>query len=121
MGLAWFFTRYLTHGRFHRAFIALDDPAQEMDQTTFRSFARFVQALLRLHEKKNVPTQLVLFLHQEDRALDMARATLGRFIMLSWRKINSDQEDIREVRLLSEGFQPQSAIQLLGQKMAVSS
>lgn len=29
MGLAWFFTRYLTHGHFHRAFIVLDDPAQD--------------------------------------------------------------------------------------------
>ena len=69
MGLAWFFTRYLTHGRFHRAFIVLDDPAQEMDQTTFRSFSRFVQALLRLQHKKNARLDMLLFLHQEDRAL----------------------------------------------------
>jgi hypothetical protein len=38
---------------------------------------RFVQALLRLQEKKQIPTQLVLFLHQEERALDMARGHTG--------------------------------------------
>lgn len=115
MGLAWFFTRYLTHGRFHRAFIVLDDPAQEMDQTTFRSFARFIQMFLRLQEKKQIDTQLVLFLHQEDRALDMARATLGRFIMLSWSsKKDGSQHTYSEVRLLSEGFKPQIATQIIG-------
>ncbi len=117
MGLAWFFTRYLTHGRFHRAFIVLDDPAQEMDQTTFRSFARFIQALMRLQSKKNTPLDMLMFLHQEDRALDMARATSGRFLMLPWRNrvTGGDQshDDLREIKLLSPGFQPQNAINLL--------
>jgi hypothetical protein len=113
MGLAWFFARYLTHGRFHREFMVLDDPAQEMDQTTFRSFARFAQALLRLHSKQKVPTQLVLFLHQEERALDMARATLGRFIMLSWQQKNDSMNDIREMMLITEGFKPQTAIHVI--------
>jgi len=118
MGLAWFFTRYLTHGRFHRAFIVLDDPAQEMDQTSFRSFARFIQMLLRLQEKKQIETQLVLFLHQEERALDMARATLGRFIILSWSKSMADnnQHTFSEVRLLSDGFKPQNATQIIGKQ-----
>ena len=113
MGLAWFFARYLTHGRFHREFMVLDDPAQEMDQTTFRSFARFAQALLRLHSKQNVPAQLVFFLHQEERALDMARATLGRFIMLAWQQKNNSINDMREIRLLADGFNPQTAIHVI--------
>jgi hypothetical protein len=115
MGLAWFFTRYLTHGRFHRAFIALDDPAQEMDQTTFRSFARFVQSLLRLQASKKIPLDMVLFLHQEDRALDMTRATMGRFLMLPWRSkvtIETQGDDLREVKLLSPGFHPQNAVKM---------
>lgn len=118
MGLAWFIVRYLTHGRFHNAVLVLDDPAQEMDQTTFRSFARFVQALLRLHETRRLTLQLILLLHQEDRALDLARATLGRFIMLTWRKsiVADDRENFWEVRLLSEGFLPQKAIVALTSK-----
>lgn len=113
MGLAWFFTRYLTHGRFHREFMVLDDPAQEMDQTTFRSFSRFAQALLRLHSKQNVPAQLVFFLHQEERALDMARATLGRFIMLAWQLKNNGMNDMREIRLVTDGFNPQTPIHVI--------
>lgn len=111
MGLAWFFARYLTHGRFYRAFMVLDDPAQEMDQTTFRTFARFVQVLLRLHNKQKFPAQFVVFLHQEERALDMARATLGRFIMLTWQKY--DDDGLREMNVLIDNFQPHSALHLL--------
>lgn len=122
MGLAWFFARHITHGRFHRSFIVLDDPAQEMDQTTFRTFSRFTQALLRLQEKKRVKLDMLLFLHQEDRALDIARATLGRFIMLPWRDFMTDgkQNEIKEIKLLSEGFRPQSAMQLLGHKTTIA-
>lgn len=116
MGLGWFFARYLTHGRFHRGFIVLDDPAQEMDQTSFRSFSRFIQMLLRLQEKRRIETQLVLFLHQEERALDMARATLGRFIILNWNKsmTNDNQNTYSEIQLLSDGFKPQIATQIVG-------
>jgi hypothetical protein len=120
MGLAWFFTRYLTHGRFHREFMVLDDPAQEMDQTTFRSFARFAQALLRLHSKQNVPAQLVFFLHQEERALDMARATLGRFIILAWQQENNGINDMREIRLVTDGFNPQTAIHVIKPQAATA-
>jgi energy-coupling factor transporter ATP-binding protein EcfA2 len=119
MGLAWFFARYLTHGRFHRAFMVLDDPAQEMDQTTFRTFSRFVQALLRLHIKQKTQAQIVIFLHQEERALDMARATLGRFIMLTWQKQNND-DGLREMRLLIDNFQPHSALHLLSHRANIS-
>ncbi|UUZ78041.1 hypothetical protein LP414_14835 [Polaromonas sp. P1(28)-13] len=73
LGLAWFFTRYLSSGRFRHSLVALDDPAQEMDQTTFRSFTRLIQTFCRLHERYGHPLTLVLLLHQEDRALDAAR------------------------------------------------
>jgi len=120
MGLAWFFARYLTHGRFHREFMVLDDPAQEMDQTTFRSFSRFSQAILRLHSKRNTPTQLVFFLHQEERALDMARATMGRFIMLAWQQKNNSMNDMREIQLVTDGFNPQTAIHVIKPKAATT-
>lgn len=109
LGLAWFFTRYLIEGRFRHALVAMDDPAQEMDQTTFRAFTRFLQALLRLHKRNNQPLTLLLFLHQEDRALDAARATGGQFFMLKWEREpgkNNVQPAVRQVILLNEGFKP---------------
>lgn len=114
LGMAWFVVRYLTFGRFQRPLVVLDDPAQEMDQTTFRSFVRFAQALLRIHECRSMALQMIFFLHQEERALDLARGTMGRFLMLNWRKsIAADQaEDVWEVRLRSEGFLVQSATSL---------
>lgn len=114
LGMAWFAVRYLTFGRFQRSLVVLDDPAQEMDQTTFRSFVRFAQALLRIHECRSMPLQMVFFVHQEERALDLARGTMGRFVMLNWRKsIAADHmEDVWEMRLRSEGFLVRSAISL---------
>lgn len=84
LGLAWFFTRYLSHGRFQHALIALDDPAQEMDQTTYRIFVRWIQAMTRLHVARKIPLSTVVFLHQEDRALDLARATNLSVVMIEW-------------------------------------
>lgn len=84
LGLAWFFTRYFAHGRFQHSLIALDDPAQEMDQTTYRIFVRWIQAMSRLHVVRNIPLSTVIFLHQEDRALDLARATNLSVIMIEW-------------------------------------
>lgn len=86
LGMAWFFTRYLTHGRFRHALIALDDPAQEMDQTTYRAFVRWLQVFSRLHNVRKIPLSLVAFLHQEDRALDLARATSQKITMLQWAR-----------------------------------
>lgn len=34
MGLAWFFARHMTYGRFRHSCLVMDDPAQEMDQVT---------------------------------------------------------------------------------------
>jgi hypothetical protein len=84
LGLAWFFTRYLSHGRFQHALMALDDPAQEMDQTTYRIFVRWIQAMSRLHVVRKIPLSTVVFLHQEDRALDLARATNLSVVMIEW-------------------------------------
>lgn len=84
LGLAWFFTRYLSHGRFQHALMALDDPAQEMDQTTYRIFVRWIQAITRLHGARKIPLSTVVFLHQEDRALDLARATNLSVVMIEW-------------------------------------
>ncbi len=84
LGLAWFFTRYLSHGRFLHALMALDDPAQEMDQTTYRIFVRWIQAVSRLHVARKIPLSTVVFLHQEDRALDLARATNLSVVMIEW-------------------------------------
>ncbi len=84
LGLAWFFTRYLSHGRFKHALMALDDPAQEMDQTTYRIFVRWIQAMSRLHVARKIPLSTVVFLHQEDRALDLARATNLSVVMIEW-------------------------------------
>jgi len=84
LGLAWFFTRYLSHGRFRHALMALDDPAQEMDQTTYRIFVRWLQAMSRLHVARKIPLSTVVFLHQEDRALDLARATNLSVVMIEW-------------------------------------
>jgi len=86
LGLAWFFTRHLTHGRFLIPFVALDDPAQEMDQVTYRKFVRFLQAFQRVHKVLSAPFNMLVFLHQEERALDLARATSlnGALTILEW-------------------------------------
>jgi hypothetical protein len=86
LGLAWFFTRFLTHGRFLIPFIALDDPAQEMDQVTFRKFGRFVQAFQRAHRFLSASFGIVVLLHQEDRAIDFARSITANatLTVLEW-------------------------------------
>ncbi|RYD74418.1 MAG: hypothetical protein EOP84_19945, partial [Verrucomicrobiaceae bacterium] len=104
LGLAWFFTRYLSSGRFHHALIALDDPAQEMDQTTFRSFTRWLQVLCRLHERRKHPLSLVLFLHQEDRALDAARATNHQMTTLRWARKIDQATTVEHLVLLAPEF-----------------
>ncbi len=104
LGLAWFFTRHLTHGRFLTPLLALDDPAQEMDQTTYRRFVRFLQAFARAHNSTDKPLTLITFLHQEDRALEMARAVDldGELTMLSWSpamRMSGPDANVRRVRL----------------------
>jgi hypothetical protein len=119
LGLAWFFTRYLIHGQYRSASIVMDDPAQEMDQPTYRGFCRLVTKILRLHHLASRPWSFVVMLHQEDRALDLVRDTNGKLISLAWSKGQSDFGDIhsiRSMRLLGEGFAPPTAFALFGDK-----
>lgn len=104
LGLAWFFTRHLSHGRFVAPLIVMDDPAQEMDQVTYRKFVRFVQCFLRLHRSLKRNTRLIVFLHQEERALDLARATAldGAVTILDWAKevrMDGPKATVRLLRL----------------------
>ena len=88
LGLAWFFTRHLVHGRFQTPLMVLDDPAQEMDQVTYRRFVRVLQSLVRAHDLTSKPLHLLVMLHQEDRALELARAIAkdGEVTMLAWAR-----------------------------------
>jgi hypothetical protein len=109
LGLAWFFTLHLARKRFEEAWMLLDDAAQEMDQTSFRELIRFVETLLRINQKNNNALTLILTLHQEDRALDAARATDARLYVLGWQDTQDDsgaQSSVKRVVLLAPGFHP---------------
>jgi hypothetical protein len=86
LGLAWFFLRYLTSGRFRHALIAMDDPAQDMDQPAYRDLCRLWATLLRLHRIHDLPLDLLVFLHQDERALDAVRATDATLHRLGWNR-----------------------------------
>ncbi|RPJ86062.1 MAG: hypothetical protein EHM18_08145, partial [Acidobacteria bacterium] len=77
LGLGWFFTRYLTRGRFSHACLVMDDPAESLDQAGFRDLCRFWGTLIRLHRVYERPFHLVVTLGQENRAMEAARATGG--------------------------------------------
>ena len=109
LGLAWFFTYYLSKRRFEEAWMLLDDPAQEMDQPSFRELVRFWETLLRIHQKKGYPFTMIIALHQEERALDATRATNGQLYLLGWRKEQQDsntQTSVKKVVLLAPGYHP---------------
>lgn len=109
LGLSWFFTYFLAKRRFDEAWILLDDPAQEMDQPSFRELLRFWETLLRLFQKAKRPITLIAALHQEDRALDAARATNGKLYILGWQKEQLDQatsSTVKRVVLLAPGYHP---------------
>lgn len=107
LGLAWFFTSFLLHGRFRANAIVLDDPAHEMDQVTYRKFVRFLQAFLRMHTALSRSLNIIVFLHQEERALDLARATTldGTLTVLEWSgQIQSRGPDatVKQLRLRND-------------------
>lgn len=109
LGLAWFFTYYLAKRRFDEAWMLLDDPAQEMDQPSFREFVRLLETLLRLHQKKHRHFTLIIALHQEERALDATRATNGKLYILGWQKKQDDTSDspsVKKIVLLAPGYHP---------------
>lgn len=109
LGLAWFFTNYLAKKRFEEAWMLLDDPAQEMDQPSFRELVRFWETLLRIHQRKARPFTMIVALHQEERALDATRATNGQLYILGWQKEQQDtsaQPSVKKVVLLAPGYHP---------------
>jgi hypothetical protein len=97
LGLSWFFVRYLLRGRFRHSFIVLDDPAQEMDQPTYRELCRFWETLLRMHHRREIPLHLLILLHQDERALDAARATNATIHFLGWN--NGKTSLLRRTRM----------------------
>jgi hypothetical protein len=112
LGLAWFFSRYFTHGRFYNASIVMDDPGNELDQTSFRDLCRLWETLVRLHRVYKIPVTFVLLLSQEGRALDAARATDGAIAVLGWK---SEQHDSVQLIQLGEGFSAPSPDKLFRQ------
>lgn len=109
LGISWFFTYYLAKRRFEEAWILLDDPAQEMDQPSFRELARFWETLLRLHHRNGHPLTMIIALHQEERALDAARATNGKLYILGWQKNQEDKGNrpsVKKIVLLAPGYHP---------------
>ncbi|OHC71015.1 MAG: hypothetical protein A3H93_18390 [Rhodocyclales bacterium RIFCSPLOWO2_02_FULL_63_24] len=108
LGLAWTFTRFMVDSRFRHAWLVLDDPAQEMDQPTFRELTRFLATLLRLHEYAARPFTLLLLLHQEERALDAARETDSGLYMLGWTdrqtEFTDESNTVRRMRINGPGF-----------------
>ncbi len=103
LGLAWFFVRYLVHGRFHYSCLVMDDPAQEMDQTTYRDLCRLWGSLLRLHKVNKIPLILLILLHNDERALDAMRATDGLLHLLGWNSGNQASV-LKSMKLLGEEF-----------------
>lgn len=109
LGIGWFFARHLTHGRFYFNFIVMDDPAQEMDQATYRDMCRLWETVIRLHRSYNMPLSILIMLHQESRAIDAARATNGQLCVLGWDKQQQDTQQhptVRYVKLIGDQFRP---------------
>lgn len=109
LGLAWFFTYYLAKRRFEEAWMLLDDPAQEMDQASFRELVRLWETLLRIYQRQEQPFTMIVALHQEERALDATRATNGQLYILGWQKEQketSSQASVKKVVLLAPGYHP---------------
>lgn len=109
LGLAWFFTYHFAKRRFEEAWMLLDDPAQEMDQPSFRELVRLWETLLRIHQRMERPFTMIVALHQEERALDATRATNGQLYILGWQKEQQEttsQKSVKKVVLLAQGFHP---------------
>ena len=106
LGLAWTFCQHLARARFQHAWMLLDDPAQDMDQSAFRALCRFLATLLGLYDAAGRPFTLILLLNQEDRAMDAARETGHGLILLGW---TGRQEDatLRRIERFGEGVRSQ--------------
>jgi hypothetical protein len=110
LGLAWFFTLHLCRRRFSYNWMALDDPAQDLDQTSFREFTRFLATWQRMYRQANQSHSLIIALHQEERALDATRATDAQLYLLGWSARQSESgpasPGVRRQVLLSPGYHP---------------
>ena len=87
----------------------MDDPAQDFDQTSFRELCRFMETIMRLHKVYGLPLTLIVMLHQEDRALAVARATGVLLNVFDWAK--EQRPSLKTVALLGEGFGPPKPIE----------
>lgn len=103
LGLAWFFARYLTRGRFFNACIVMDDPAHELDQTSFRDLCRLWETTMRLHRVYRRPLKLIVMLNQESRAVEAARATGAVLSVLGWER-EQESQSVRRISVIGEGF-----------------
>lgn len=101
LGLAWFFVRFIVSGRFVLPLLVLDDPAQQMDQTTYRDLCRMLETIARIHKKNESALTLIVLFHQEDRAMDAARALSATLNVLSWAEMQSSGS-IRRVQLFGD-------------------
>lgn len=109
LGLAWFFTRYLTRGRFFHTCIVMDDPAHELDQTSFRDLCRLWETMMRLHRVYSKPLKIIVMLNQESRAVEAARATGAILSVLGWER-EQEIQSVRSISVIGEGFHaPQPA------------
>jgi energy-coupling factor transporter ATP-binding protein EcfA2 len=102
LGLAWFFTRYLTRGRFFHACMVMDDPAHELDQTSYRDLCRLLETVMRLHRVYSRPLKLIVMLNQENRAVEAARATGGILTVLDWER--DQKKAMNLISVVGEGF-----------------
>lgn len=93
LGLAWTFTRHLLHGRFRHAWLLLDDPGHAMDQASFHSLSRFLATLSRLHGRGQHDFTLLVLLHQQQRALDLARMMDSGLYLLGWAPRQQEQAE----------------------------
>jgi hypothetical protein len=93
----------------------MDDPAHELDQTSFRDLCRLLETIVRLHRVYSRPIKLIIMLNQESRALEAARATGGILSVLGWAR---DQEKaVNAISVVGEGFhapQPASLFDKVG-------
>jgi hypothetical protein len=103
LGLAWFFTRYLTHGRFFHACLVMDDPAHELDQTSYRDLCRLWETTMRLHRMYRRPLKLIVMLNQQSRAMEAAQATGAMLSVLGWEREQQIQS-LRQISVIGEGF-----------------
>lgn len=103
LGLAWFFARYLTRGRFFHTCIVMDDPAHELDQTSFRDLCRLWETTMRLHRVYCHPLKLIVMLNQESRAVEAARATGAILSVLGWKR-EQENQSVRSISVIGDGF-----------------